>query len=743
MVHPAAGTMPRTEVERPALPRHVGSAGAGGLDCLLRPRSVAVIGASERPGSVGGTVLQNLIEGGFRGSIVPVNPKWKTVHGRPAVARIADISGPVDLAVICTPASTVASLVRECGEAGVGGLLILSAGFRETGSGGLALEHAVREELARWPQMRTIGPNCLGLLTPALGLNASFAHGGARAGGVAFLSQSGALCTAFMGWARDEDIGFSHFLSVGNMLDVGFGDLLDYLADDRETTSVVLYVEAITDAERFLAAAGRCTAKKPVIAYKAGRNRSGARAAASHTGAMAGDDAVYDAAFEKAGVIRVRRLDDLLATAELLGRRRWPAGPRLVIVTNAGGPGVIATDALMSGNGELAQLSEGATAALDSILPPHWSHANPVDVIGDATAERLAAAVEAVMDDPGVDGIMTIVTPQAMIDTAEAARSVAAAASKSRKPVLAVWMGGDMVREGTQLLQSSGVPTYATPEQGVEAFLHLAAHARHLASRGPECRIDTPVAPVAARERAQAESILKGRYGILGVADSRSLLSHYGLQSVKSHPARSRDEAVAVARRLGYPVVLKVLSPAITHKTDVGGVRLDLRTDEHVALAFEGILQSVARCKPEATVEGVTVESMLDRSQGVELILGAKRDAIFGPIVLVGAGGTAAEVLADWAIGLAPISVEGAHRLLNRLKIAPLLGAFRGRQALNWNAVITAMVGVSRLIADHPSVAEVDANPVLVTPDDALVLDARVVLCAEAGHRPGPGESRN
>lgn len=365
---------------------------------MVRPRSVAVIGATDRAGSVGAAVMTNLLESGFRGDVVPVYPNRASVAGRPTVSHIGDAASrhtPIDLAIICTPAPTVPEVVRQCGEAGVRGLAVLSAGFRECGAEGAQLERRVRAELDRFPGMRLIGPNCVGLLVPGIGLNASFAHGGARPGGVALLSHSGALCTALLGWARDEGIGFSHFVSVGNMLDVGFGDLLDYLADDTETTSIVLYAEAITDAERFLAAAKRCTAKKPIIANKAGCNRASARAATSHTGAMAGEDAVYDAAFEEAGIIRVRRLDDLLGTAELLGRRRWPAGPRLAIVTNAGGPGVIATDALVAGKGELAQLSRATTSALDTILPPHWSHANPVDVIGDAPPRRLAGAVDA------------------------------------------------------------------------------------------------------------------------------------------------------------------------------------------------------------------------------------------------------------------------------------------------------------------------------------------------------------
>lgn len=702
------------------------------LQAMLHARSVAVIGATDRAGSVGAAVMANVVESGFRGDILPVNPNRASVMGRKSLRRIGDAPSPIDLAVVCTPAPTIPDIVRQCGDAGVRGLVVLSAGFRECGAEGAVLERRVRAELYRFPAMRVIGPNCVGLIVPGMGLNASFARGGACPGGVALLSQSGALCTALLGWARDEGIGFSHFVSVGNMLDVGFGDLLDYLADDQETTSVVLYVEAITDAERFLAAAKRCTARKPVIAYKAGCNRASARAAASHTGAMAGEDAVYDAAFEEVGIIRVRRLDDLLGTAELLGRRRWPAGPRLAIVTNAGGPGVIATDALVSGKGELAQLSNATTGALNCILPPHWSHANPVDVIGDAPPERLAAAVEAVLGDPGVDGVAVVVTPQAMIDTTHAARAVTRVASTSSKPILAVWMGGAMVREGSDVLQSAGIPTYPTPEQAVEAFLNLAAHARHVASCGEAGSRASP----AAREgetpaRDEVESILQGRCGILCEPEAKRLLSLYGLRVVETRTARTRDEAVAAARELGFPVVLKVHSPDITHKTDAGGVRLDLRTPDDAASAFDDIRCAVAAHNPRARIEGVTVEPMLDRSRGVELLVGGKRDATFGPVVLVGAGGTTVEVLDDRALGLAPISAEGAARMLAQLRIAPLLGAFRGRPALNLKSAAKAIVSISRLMAENPSVTEADANPVLVTPEDVIVLDARVVMASD------------
>lgn len=699
------------------------------LAALLKPRSIAVIGATERPGSVGAAVMGNLINAGFSGSVVPVNRHRKEVFGRLALPKIGDSPLPLDLAVICTPAAGVPEVVRECGEAGVGGLVVLSAGFREAGPTGAELERRVRAELDRFPHMRALGPNCVGVIVPSLGLNASFARTSAKTGGVALLSQSGALCTALLGWAQDEGIGFSHFVSVGNMLDVGFSDLLEYLADDAQTTAIVLYIENIKDAPKFLAAARRCAAKKPIIALKAGRHAAGARAAASHTGAMAGEDAVYQAAFDEVGVIRIDRLDDLLATAELLGRHRRPAGSRLAIVTNAGGPGVIATDALVRGNGVLADLSTATIDQLSAFLPEHWSHANPVDVIGDASPERFAWALRTVLLDPAVDAVVTIVTPQAMIDTTEAARSIATAASKSEKPVLAVCMGGSLVREGIEVLQAADIPTYVTPEQAVEAFMHLAAYAKHtsdaVAMGGSARSRPTPKTPAM---RDAAERLVRNGPGILAEADSKSLLSLFGVPTIETYVASSRDDAVAAAARIGYPVALKVVSPQITHKTDVGGVVLDVRSDQEAAAAFDHIHRSVALHRPEATVEGVSVQRMLDRSEGVELIVGVKRDETFGPIVLVGAGGTTAEVLGDRAISLAPVDKDQARHLLRSLRISPLLDAFRGRPAVNIEALSSLIASMSVLIAEAPAVVEAEANPVLATPVEAVALDGRVVI---------------
>lgn len=699
------------------------------LAAILEPRSIAVIGATERPGSVGAALMRNLKEGGFDGPLTPVNPKRGEVHGVAAYPHIAEVPGPPDLAVICTPACTVPGLVRECGMAGVGGLLILSAGFRETGGAGVELEQAVQAELAKFPGMRAVGPNCLGLIVPSRNLNASFARRACLSGGVALLSQSGALCTAMLEWARDEGIGFSHFVSVGNMTDIGFTELLDYLADDPQTTSVVLYIEAVTDGRRFLTAAKRCATRKPIVAFKAGRHPAAAKAAASHTGAMAGEDAVYQAAFDEAGIVRVERLEELLSTAELLGRGRRLLGSRLAIVTNAGGPGVIATDALLQGRGRLATLSEETMTGLNSLLPNHWSHANPVDVIGDAGPERLAGALDLVLQDGGVDAALVIMTPQSMIDTAAAAWAVSEVAGRRSKPVLAAWMTGVEDQDGVAALRFAGIAPYKTPEQAVDAFLYLSRHALSRATAlEPAGEGTTDGALGAGCRQETVNQIVGGRFGTLDEVSSKALFSAYGLPVTHSVVARTGEEAVNAGNSCGYPVVLKVVSPQVSHKTEVGGVVLDLRSADAVTAAFDQIRASLRRARPVGAFEGVTVQPMIDRSQGVELIVGARRDPTFGPIVLVGAGGTSAEVLADRAIGLAPLGLDAARRLIDSLRIRPLLGEFRGRQTLNIDAAADVVVGMSRLIADLSAVQDAEANPVLLTPTGATALDARVVL---------------
>lgn len=700
------------------------------LHRIFQPNRIAVIGASDRPGSVGNTLLRNLFASGFDGVIYPVNPKRESVLGIATWPSIGTVPHPPDLALVCTPAATVPGIVSECGAAGVGGMIVLSAGFRESGADGRALEQQVAAAARPHGDLRIIGPNCLGVIVPRLKLNASFGMGMPQPGRVAFLSQSGALCTSVLDWALQENVGFSHFVSIGNMLDVGFADLIDYIATDPGTDAILLYVESITGARDFMSAARAFSRTKPIIAYKAGRFAESARAAASHTGALAGEDAVYNAAFERAGIERVFTIKDMFDCAELLARQHRPRGRRLAILTNAGGPGVMATDALLARGGELATLSEQTIAQLNVHLPPYWSHGNPVDLLGDAPPERFAEATSIVLADSAVDALLLILTPQAMTDpTATAAAVAAAAGCCANKPVLTSWMGGGSVAAGIDRLNKAGLPTYASPEQAVDAFMHLVSYARNRDILYETPR-ELPVVFAAPHDelRRSTASLFSGSEPILSEADSKDLLAAYGIPVVETRTARTADEAVEAARRCGYPAVLKVWSPGITHKSDVGGVKLGLADDDAVRRAFEEIASSVRSAHPQADVLGVTVQPMIVRPKAVELILGARKDAVFGAVILAGAGGTAAEIFRDRSLGLPPLNERLARRLLESLRVWPLLQGYRGAPAADINRLIEILVRLSYLVANHPEVGELDMNPVLASPEGVLVLDARVVV---------------
>jgi len=709
------------------------------LQALFQPRHIAVVGASDDPTKVGGIVLANLRTGGFPGPILPVNPRRETVGGLRAWPSLTHLPQVPDLVVVCTPAPTLPGLVRECGTLGVGGLVVLSAGFRETGSSGQTLEAAVRVELDRHPHLRMIGPNCLGVLSTTSRVNASFAADHPLPGQIALISQSGALCTSLLDWALQQQIGFSHFVSVGNMLDVGFGELIDYFAEDPATKALVLYVESLNAVRGFVSAARLFSRTRPIVAYKAGRFRESAQAAASHTGALAGEDAVVNALFRRAGIERVYDMASLFDCAELLAGHRLPRGPRLAIVTNAGGPGVMATDAVIERGGELARLAESTLTRLNGLLPPAWSHANPVDVLGDATPERFGQAVSLVLADGGVDALLVLLTPQSMTDPTETARQVAMATRTTGKPVLTAWLGGQRVAAGGRLLQESGLPNYGTPERAVDAFLHLVSFARNREAldeipRGVPVGFQTTPA-----ERRRAVATLGPEEGgILTESDSKQLLSRYEIPVMPVRTARGVAEAVHAADEVGYPVVLKIWSPDITHKTDVGGVRLGLRDAGAVRAAYGELCAAVRQQRPQAQVWGVTVQPMADLASGLELILGMKRDPVCGAVLLVGSGGITAEIAHDRALELPPLNERLARRMLESLRLWPLLNGYRGRAPLDVEALIETLVRLSYLIAEQPRVTELDINPLLVLPRGVLALDARVVVgqAQPAGGRP-------
>lgn len=707
------------------------------LQKIFAAKSVAVIGASNRPASVGEAVLGNLVDGGYQGTVFPVNPNHEELRGLRCYPSVRQLPAAADLAIICTPAKTVPGIVRQCGEAGVLGIVIVSAGFREVSKEGEALEQEILATAREFRGMRIIGPNCLGFMTPHLSLNASFASDSPLEGDVAFISQSGALCTAVLDWAMQEKVGFSHFVSAGNMLDVGVADLIDYFALDNRTESIILYVESIDEARRFMSAARAFTRTKPIIAYKAGRFTESAQAAASHTGAMAGVDSVYEAAMARAGIVRVFEVDDLFNCAELLARQTTPSGPRLAIITNAGGAGVMATDALLERHGELAQLSEKTLDILNAQLPAAWSHGNPVDVLGDAPPARFETAVETVLADSGVDGLLVVLSPQAMTDATGAADAVVKATSNTRKPVLAAWMGGQRVRAGIERLNQAGIATYSTPEKGVRAFMHLVTFARNREMLYETPR-EVPIEFSLDRDRLHevSDSILNEGGNILSEVASKELLEAYEIPVTPTLIAMSVEEAVSHAGHVGYPVALKILSADITHKSDVGGVELNLATADDVESAFQRILQRAKQCRPNAAIQGVTVQPMVVEPNGRELIVGAKRDPVFGTVLMVGAGGTNAELFHDRALELPPLSDNLARRMLKSLQSWPLLQEYRSRPGVDIDKLVEVLMRLSYLVADCPRIAELDVNPLLATPNGVVALDARIVLDEKTTARP-------
>jgi acetyltransferase len=707
------------------------------LDRIFKPQRIALIGVTSNPLSVGGKVLNNLVGGGFQGVVYPVNPSFEAVLGIQCYPDIKSLPRKPDLGVICAPAPQVPEIVRQCGEAGILGLIIISSGFRETGVEGHALEEQVRVQLKKFEGMRILGPNCLGFVSPLQNLNVSFAPSMPKEGSIAFVSQSGALCSSVLDWALEEKVGFSYFVSIGNTLDVDFGDLIDYFGEDEKTKSIILYIESIADARKFMSAARAFARTKPIIAYKAGRFPESAEAAASHTGAMASEDAVYEAAFKRVGMARVMNIGEIFDCADLIGRKKIPFGPRLGIVTNAGGPGVMATDSLIAANGVLARLSDESISQLNEGLPSAWSHRNPVDVLGDARSKRIVKAVEILLKDSSVDAVLVILTPQAMTNPTSTAKAVGQLAAATPKPILAAWLGGKSMREGIQVLNESGIATYATPEQAIRAFMTLVEYSRNLESLY-ETPKDIPVQfPLDRKKiRLQFDQIAARQGSVLSESASKTILEAYGIPCTHTREAAKPEEAVKIAIEIGYPVVLKILSSDITHKTDVGGVALDLQDEAMVRDAFRRITASARERMPHAHIEGVTVQEMASTHDAVELILGTKKDPTFGTVLMVGSGGVAAELFADRVLGFPPLNERLCRRMLESLKVWPLLQGYRGKPAANVEKLIEVLIRLSYLVADYPEIGELDVNPLLVNPSDAVALDARVVLDREIISQP-------
>jgi acetyltransferase len=699
------------------------------LNAFFAPKSIAMFGASDREDSVGQIVFDNLLNGDFKGAIYPINPKRDDIQGHRAYPDLESIEKPVDLAVVATPAATVPAIVEECGNQGVRAMIILSAGFREVGPAGRALETKVRD-LARSYGIRFLGPNCLGLIRPSLGLNATFGNNSATEGGIALVSQSGALCTAILDWAENRDVGFSAVISTGIAADIDFGDILDYLASDPQTKSIILYVEGLQDARRFMSGLRSAARAKPVIVIKAGRHSEGAAASMSHTGALVGGDEAFTAALIRSGVVRVETISQMFAAASTLSSRYGSSGDRIAIVTNGGGPAVLAADHIPEVGLRLAELSKETIGSLDRVLPPTWSVINPVDIIGDAPPERYEEAVDICLKDPDVDGVLVILTPQAMTRPLEVAEAVIEAADQHQKPIVTSWMGGPQVEPARQAFRSAKIPTFNTPEAAVDAFHYLASY-----KANQKLLLQTPgrlpldhEEPNTEAARLIIESALSDKRSVLTEPESIALLEAFGIPTVRNGIARSAEEALILAVSMGFPVAMKIYSEDISHKSDVGGVALDIGNAADVRGAYHGLMDRVHKARPEAALQGVTVEQMLRTPNGREVMIGVINDPVFGPVISFGAGGTWVEVMKDVAVALPPINRRLARDLISRTKIATMLEQFRNLPAANIDALVDVLLRVSNMACELPWLQEMDINPLILDENGMVAVDARIVV---------------
>lgn len=698
------------------------------LDRLFSPRSIAIFGASSRPNSVGALVYENLLKGEFQGVLYPINPKHDRLHGNPCYPNLQSITEAVDLAVIATPAPTVPEIIHACGEQGVHAAIVLSAGFSEGDGKGAVLERKMLETAQQY-QLRILGPNCLGLIRPSVGMNATFGKNDAQRGQMALVSQSGALCTAILDWAETRGIGFSAIASLGDAADVDFGDLLDFLAQDSETKSILLYIEGIRNSRRFMSGLRVAARMKPVIVIKAGRHSTGSKAAVTHTGALIGDDDVFDAALQRAGVVRADSISQLFAAAQLLAASYRVSGNRLAIITNGGGPGVMATDRATDLGVELAELSKATLNVLEHNLPPQWSHGNPIDILGDATDERYAMATEACLKDPNIDGVLVMLTPQAMTDPEACARAIIKAREKKDKLVLACWMGDGHIRSANALFARHHIPAFTSPESSVEAFAFLANYYRNqqllVQVPGSISRRSNPDV-----EGAQLiiESALAEQRTQLSPLEAKALLHAFGIPVSAGTNCHSANEALVAAENYGFPVVMKINSPQLSHKSDVGGVRLNISNAQAVRTAYNELLDEVQEKAPDAQIDGVLLEPMYQSRNVRELLLGVTRDPVFGPVITFGAGGTAVEVMRDRAVALPPLNRFLASNLIRHTRTARLLQCHRNLAAVNMDELELALCRVSEMVCELPQIVEMDINPLVADDTGVLALDCRIVV---------------
>ena len=703
----------------------------GNLRNMLNAKLVALVGATEKEGAVGRTILENLLRW-KDGKVFPVNPNSKKTLEVDAYPDIASIPEHVDLAVIATPARTVPGVLEECGKTGVNGVVIISAGFKEIGEEGRKLEGEI-EEIRKKYGMRILGPNCLGFVRPPLGLNATFLRGTPPPGNIAFISQSGALGSAILDWAVSAGIGFSMFASLGSMIDVDFGDMIDFLGDDEATKSILIYMEGVGNARKFMSAARGFARRKPILILKPGRFAESARAAHSHTGAMAGDDAVYEAAFRRTGIVRVREIAELFDAAEVLDSKRLPAGPRLAVLTAAGGPGVMATDALIDLGGELAKLSDESMKQLNAFLPSYWSKGNPIDVLGGATVDRFTKPLTICLSDPMVDGVLIIYVPMDSAPSNQVAQAVADVARNAWKPIITTWMGAKDVEEGRHIFVENNIPTYETPEEAVRTYVNMCRYKRHL-----DQLYETPAelpshkAPSKGHLKELLRMALTEGRTLLNEGESKDFLKTYGIPVTMPQFVQGPEAAVSIAEKVGYPVVIKVVSPNISHKSDVGGVITGIDSSAALKEAYEKLMQRVKRRAPEAAITGVAVEKMIT-DVDYELILGAKKDKDFGSVILFGMGGTTAEFIKDFSIGLPPLNQTLAKMLMQDTKVYKMLQGFRGKPPADFDGLEEILVNFSNLIVDFPEIAEIDINPLAISNGRASALDARIIIDRDYG----------
>lgn len=697
------------------------------FEAFFKPDAVVVIGASEKAGTIGAALVRNLQTGGFPGKIYPVNRKYKEIQGLPAYPIVTAVGEPIDLAVIAVPIHDVPAVMQECGQAAVKAAVIISAGGGETGPEGKEIEAAIKTEAAK-AGIRYLGPNCMGILAPPWKLNASFGPHSARPGSLAFVSQSGAMCSSILGWAALKNIGFSHFISVGSMGDVDFGDLVDYLGNEEKARSIVIYMENLTQHRKFMSAARSVSRVKPIIVVKAGRSEAGAQAAATHTGALAAEDEAYSAAFRRAGIIRVDTISQLFDCAEAMDKMKRPTGGALGIITNAGGPGVMAVDALGRWHAAPGVLSPQTLAKLAEFLPPYWSRGNPVDLFGDAPVERYLQAVKVAMEAPELSGLVIILSPLALTDPTGVARAIIPEVQEKARPVFAVWMGGEEVAEGVKLLNDAGIPTFETPEAAVDTFMEMYYYTRRL-----ELLQETPprmphqLHVNIRKARTFIDQCLAEKAKVLTELESKAILSAYGIPVNQTVAASSAPDAALAARVIGFPAALKINSPDITHKSKVGGVRFNLHNEDEVLAAFHEMIEEVRTRKPEARILGVTVQSQ-EESPDCELLLGSKTDPNFGPLIVFGAGGALTEVLQDTIVELPPLNLLLARRIIARPRVSHILQGFNNIPPANLDQLGEILVRVSQLVTDFPEIVELDINPLLLIHGRFVGVDARMVV---------------